>query len=364
MFPTAATTTTTTITMEEDPLENYLNPSHPGSLGGVKRFYRHNRNRLKSLQQAKHLLETSDVYTVNKPARKTFDRNPVIVTNLRQQYQADLADLQKYARQNDGVRYLLVVIDCFSKNVCVVPLRDKSSKEVLAGLKKSFHTLGEPEKLQTDKGREFLNRTIADYFKQHRIVHFSSENDDIKCSMVERFIRTLKTRIWHLFRKRISTRYIDHLEDIVNAYNNTEHRSHGFTPNEVCQENSLEVYNSLRARNHAERQTPKFKVGDYVRISKRKSIMMKGYEANFKEEVYQITKVIPHAIPVYMLKDLLGKQVHGKFYEAELVRVRGFNPDTPVTIDKILQRKGNRIKVRWLGYGKEYDSWINKSCLE
>ena len=319
---------------------------------------------MKNLQKAKELLETSDVYTVNKPVRKRFQRNPTIVTNLGQQYQADLADLQKYAKQNNGVRYLLVIIDCISKKAVVQPSKSKNAPEVLSGFRKAFRLIGEPEKLQTDKGREFYNKHISDFLRNLRIQHLSSQNDAIKCAMAERFIRTLKTRIWHLFRHRVSTRYINHLDDIVDAYNNTVHRSHGFAPNDVSQANSLAVYNSLRKRNNIKRRQPQIKVGDYVRIVKKKSIMEKGYEYNFKEEVYQVSKVIPHIIPVYTVKSLLGKQILKKFYETELVVVRGFDPDKPVTIDKVLQRKGNRIKVRWLGYGKEHDSWINISDLK
>lgn len=350
---------TTTTTKTGNLLASYLDPKHPGSLGGVKRFYEHNKKCLKNLEEAKHVLETSDVYTVNKPVRKKFQRNITSVTNLGQQYQADLADLKKFAKQNRGVQYILVVIDCFSKKVSVQLLKSKTSEEVLSGFQKAFDILGEPEKLQTDKGREFFNRHVSSFLKELRIQHFTSENDDIKCSIVERFIRTLKSRIWHLFRHRVSTKYIDHIHNIINVYNNTVHRSHGFTPNDVSQDNSLAVFNSLREKHPVVKRPSTFKVGDFVRISKRKDLMTKGYEYNFKEEVFQIVQVIPHTIPVYTLKDLLGELLVGKFYEQELVLVRNFDRNKSVTIDKVLQRKGNRIKVRWLGYGKEHDSWID-----
>jgi Integrase core domain len=345
----------------ENLMKLYLDPKNLGSLGGVRRFYREVQDHVANQEQAKRILEESDAYTVNKETRRKFRRNKIIVTNLCQQYQADLADVKKYKEQNKGVQYLLVVIDCFSRKVSVTPLKDKTGTQVLAGLKKAFSDLNEPERLQTDKGTEFKNRTVQDFLKEHSVRHFTSENDDIKCAMAERFIRTLKSRIWRLFRKRVSTQYIDQLQNIVASYNNSEHSAHNMAPNQVSQDNSLTVYNRLYG-GETEVRKPKYVVGDHVRISKNKTKMEKGYEYRFSEEIYEITNVLAHPVPMYRIKDELGKPIKGKFYEPELSYVRNFATKEH-QIDKVLQRRGKKVKVRWLGYGPEHDQWIDASCV-
>lgn len=136
-------------------LQIYLSPKNSGSFGGINRFYRSERNKVSSASKTKELLETLDVYTVHKEIRKKFPRNRVILTNLQRQLQVDLADVKKYKSENDGVRYMLVATDCFSRKCSVQPLKDKTGEQVKRGIIHGFKELGEPKKLQCDKGSEF-----------------------------------------------------------------------------------------------------------------------------------------------------------------------------------------------------------------
>jgi len=133
----------------------YGNPKNPGSLGGIDRL---RKAANVSRREAVEYLEGKDEYTVNKERRTNFKRNPIIVTNLQQQYQMDLADMSKYKNENDGTTFLLVAVDCFSSLASVRPMKNKSGKEMILALKKVFDDMGEPEKIQTDKGTEFHNR--------------------------------------------------------------------------------------------------------------------------------------------------------------------------------------------------------------
>ena len=99
-------------------IAKYLNPKHPGSLGGIDRLLR-STGEAENKETVLETLQHVDAYTLNKENRREFSRNPVVVTNLQHQYQIDLADLSKYSEQNDGIRYLLVAIDCFSKKASV-----------------------------------------------------------------------------------------------------------------------------------------------------------------------------------------------------------------------------------------------------
>ena len=341
-------------------MKKYLNAKHPASFGGVDRFSRGIGDIKK--EKAKEVLENLDEYSINKEARKKFQRNPIQATNLQQQYQLDLADVKKHKDRNDGVQYLLIAVDCFSRKVSVVPLKDKSGKEVKQALVKVFAELGEPDSLQTDKGKEFYNSVVKQYLTEHQVKLFSSENSDIKCAMAERFIRTLKSRMYRMFRNRVDTRYIDKLQDLVHSYNHSIHSAHGMRPVDVTQDNSLLVYNRLRSK--LRRRKPKYAVGQHVRISVAKSIFTKGYEYRFTEQLYVITKVIPHLIPMYEVKDLQDEPIKGKFYESELSLVRNAdNLQKEFVVDKVLKETKKRYFVSWVGYGPEHNSWIDKNAL-
>ena len=165
-------------------------------------------------------LSEQDAYTLHKPARRHFKRRRVIVGGLRQQWQADLVDLSNLKKDNDGMTFLLTVIDVFSKVAWCVPMKNKSAASLVAALTSTF-SKGWPKTLQTDQGLEFLNKSVQALLKKHGIHHFSTHNAETKASIVERFNRTLKTRMWRYFTKHQTWRYIDVLQDLVQSYNNT-----------------------------------------------------------------------------------------------------------------------------------------------
>ena len=220
-------------------IKNYLNPRHPGSFGGIERLRRATGSDKDEVLKA---LQTTDVYTISKENRQKFQRNPIVVTNLQQQYQMDLADVSKYQAQKDGTNHLLVAIDCFSRKISVQPVKFKGAVHIEPAMLTVFKELGIPDKVQVDKGKEFYNGTVNGLMKQNEVRMFSSENDDIKCSMVERIIRTLKERIWRYLRHIQATRYIDRLQDFVHSYNRTIHSAHGRKPVDVKHTNSLAVF--------------------------------------------------------------------------------------------------------------------------
>ena len=128
--------------------------------------------------------------------------------------------------------FLLTVIGVFSKVAWCVPMKNKSAASLVAALDTTF-SKGWPQTLQTDQGLEFLNKSVQALLSKHGIHHFSTHNAETKASVVERFNRTLKTRMWRYFTKHQTWRYIDVLPDLVRSYNNTHHRSIGMAPSNV-----------------------------------------------------------------------------------------------------------------------------------
>ena len=178
--------------------EVYFDPKRVGSYGGVGAEW----------------LSEQDAYTLHKPARRHFKRRRVIVGGIHQQCHADLVDLTKVKKDNDGMTFLLTVIDVFSKVAWCVPMKNKSAASLVAALDTTF-SKGWPQTLQTDQGLEFLNKSVQALLKKHGIHHFSTHNAETKASVVERFNRTLKTRMWRYFTKHQTWRYIDVLQDLV-----------------------------------------------------------------------------------------------------------------------------------------------------
>ena len=143
------------------------------------------------------------------------------------------------------------------------------------------------------------------------------------------------------------------LEDIVNKYNNTVHRTIKMKPVNVTDDYFIEYIEDSNKRN------PKFKVGDHVRISRYKNIFAKGYASNWPEQVFVINKIKNKVPWTYVINDLNDEKIIGSFYEKELQK----NNQKEFRIEKILKRKGDKLYVKWKGYDNSFNSWINKKDI-
>ena len=290
------------------------------------------------------------------------------VRGIDENWEADLVDVQILKKFNGGYRYLLTCIDVLSKYAWVIPLKSKTSKDMIDGFKKILKGGRVPQMLHSDKGSEFLNRDFQKFLKNQDISFFTTENETKAC-IVERFNRTLKTKMWRYFTFANTFKYIDILPKLVMGYNNTVHRSIRMKPKEVNIENQKQALVSLygmkrvKGKRSSKLNAFKFQLGDQVRISKSKMRFEKGYEANWSEEVFTISARIRRALPVYRVNDYNGDELRGTFYEYELQKVVKTKGDL-YAIEKILKtrtRKGKKqYLVRWKGYGKEFDSWVDK----
>ena len=159
--------------------------------------------------------------------------------------------------------------------------------------------------------------------KDNNIELYSTENEE-KSSVVERWIGTMKQRMYKYFTAHETTKYYDILDDLVEDYNNTVHSSIKMTPVEASKlENESIVYNNLYPEKEKEinlrsLKKPKFKVGDRVRIAKLKSKFEKGYTTRWRREIFVIEEVLNTDPITYKVKDLKGEEIKGSFYEQEL----------------------------------------------
>src|SRR5438874_2708338 len=136
------------------------------------------------------------------------------------------------SRQNGGVHFLLTCIDILSKYAWAIPMKNKSAASTKEALQQIF-TERKPRSFQTDSGREFENETVCTYLQHQGIHQFFAWNPAIKCSVVERFNRTLKSKIWRYMTFARTKRYIDVLPDLMHSYNHSYHRSIKMAPADV-----------------------------------------------------------------------------------------------------------------------------------
>ena len=209
-----------------------------------------------------------------------------------------------------------------------------------------------PNKIWVDKGSEFYNRSMKSWLEKNDIEMYSTHNEG-KSVVAEKFIRTIKNKIYKHMTSISKNVYIDKLDDIANEYNNTQHRTAKMKPIDVKDN----TYNDFGKE--VNDNDPKFKAGDHVRISKYKNIFAKGYTPNWSEEVFVIKK-IKNTVPwTYVIDDLYGEEITGTFYEKELQKI----DQQELRIKIVFKKKSDRLYVKWKGYDNSSNSWIDKKDL-
>ena len=175
----------------------------------------------------------------------------------------------------------------------------------------------------------------------------------VVAAVAERFIRTLKSKIYKRMTSISKNVYIDKLNDIVDKYNNTYHNTIKMKPIDVKDNTYINTDKEINNKD------PKFKVGDRVRKSKYKNIFAKGYTPNWSEEIFVIKK-IKNTVPwTYVINDLNVEEIIGTFYEKELQKTN----QEEFRIEKVIKRKGDKIYVKWKGDDNSFNSSIDKASL-
>ena len=181
---------------------------------------------------------------------------------------------------------------------------------------------------------------------------YSTYNEG-KSVVAERFIRTLKNKLYKHMATVSKNVYDNVLDDIVKNHNNTRHSTIKMKPIDVKDNTYINTDKKINNKD------PKFKVGDRVRISKYKNVFAKGYVPNWSEEVFVVNK-IKNTVPwTYEINDLNGEKIIGSFYEKELQKTS----QEEFRIEKVIKRKGDKIYVKWKGYDNSFNIWIDKKDL-
>ena len=249
---------------------------------------------------------------LHKPIIKKFKKRKVYSFFKDNIWGADLADMQLISKYNKGIKYLLCVIDLFSKYAWAISLKDKKGATITNAFQSILKESNrKPNKIWVDQGSEFYNSVFKKFLKDNDISMYSTLNEG-KSVVAERFIKTLKNKIYRHMTAVGKNVYFDVLDDIVDKCNNTYHSLIKVKPKDV-KDDSFAEYNE-----ESNKKTPKFKIGDHVRISKYKNVFAKGYKPNWSKEIF-VVKKIKNTVPcTYVISDLNGEEIFGSIYEKEL----------------------------------------------
>ena len=278
----------------------------------------------------------------------------MVVGGLDDQWVADLVEVQPLAKWNGGIRYLLTVVDGLSKYAWVQPLKNKTGSALVQAFDTILKQEPHPNRLQTDRGKEFYNKPFQSWLKEKDIHHFSTQGD-AKAALVERFNRTFKERLYRYFTTANTLKFEDVLQDLVQGYNATPHRSIGMAPQDVTWKNEQAAWKHLYGK-PTKHTKAKFKVGDRVRLNKIHRTFKKSYLPGWTEEVFVVHRVNPGAIPTYKIREWDDTPVQGTFYEQDLQKV---HVSDIFRVEKVVKRQKDQLLVKWKGWPDKYNSWIS-----
>lgn len=340
-------------------LKAYTNPSNPGSFAGLSGFLKNN-NKFSKKNVEKDLLKLN-VYTQHTLPKRKFKRTKIMVPGIDDTWQADLVDVQKIKYHNKHYKYILTVIDCFSKQAWAEPIKFKKASDTYIAFKKIIENSNRvPLNLHIDGGNEFKGE-CKKYLESKNINLYITESK-MKASIVERFNRTLKEKMWRLFTLNKNKKYVEFLPLLIQNYNNSYHRSIKNKPSEINKKNELETFKNLygfdREKGSQSFIKFKFKAGDYVRCVLSKNLFSKGYTINWTDELFIISIRHPSSPPTYKIKSLEGELLTKTFYEEELQRV--LIDEFPYDTFQVLKEENNKIYIDKLNSENSEPFWINK----
>ena len=244
----------------------------------------------------------NEIYS--KAPKKNYVTNKTDVYHIDDIWSLDILDLKDYGPENNkGYRYILVIIDNFSKYGWTVPLKNKNAQSI----KDSFENIlisskRKPNFIETDRGKEFYNNIFQDFLNKNDIKLYS-RNSSYGAVFAERFNLTIRDLLKKIVFERGDAKWIDVLPTITKQYNNRIHSSTKLSPKDTSlKKNEGFVYKNLLDKR--KKVKPKYEIGDLIRTADLKKTFSKGDTTNWSYKLYKITEIINDTIPAYKIDNL------------------------------------------------------------
>ena len=268
-----------------------------------------------SASKVRQFLHSKPPYTKFFLATRKFKRMKAFARFKNEIWCMDLAYVDKLAKDNNGVKYLLVRQDLLDRTVDANGMKTKDSKETVRAFLTMITKKNRPKKIWVDKGTEFA----GEFKKLCKAggIQIHSTMSETKAAFAESTIRSLKN-ILYRYMEDNGYKYIRKLHLFVTTLNSRRNCSIDLIPKNVKNSDFLSILYSKPLR---ELRKPQYKIGDRVRISKYDLPFRKGYKPQFTQEVFEIVEISSRKPPTYTIKDEQGEIIRGKFYQKELVKV-------------------------------------------
>lgn len=284
------------------------------------------------VKDLENFLNEKNYYTLNRK-HMPVKRNSYFTNMIDQLWEMDLISLIPLAKYNDDCRYILTVIDVFSKYAFAQCLKTKQPNEIVKKFDNILkHSNRKCLAVRHDAGREFMG--VFSHYLQNKNIRqqFTQTTLKAKAAVVEAFNRNLRQRIHRFLYVSGQLRYIDMLPRIIDSYNDSWHSTILMSPSQVNNENTVQVYNNIHRFHTSEKyREPKLKVNDLVRtLRKRQTFDKPTFQKTWSDEIFRITKVKRFKNPTYELEDLNGHPVKGTLYEEQMLKVNVSQPDVPI----------------------------------
>ena len=356
----------------------YTNLHHPASFSGVDNLYREYKKVDPSVTRKDviHFLRGQSTYTRHKIQSNKFIRRKIRSKGPGNIIAVDTAYLLELQSDNNNVRYLLFVIDLYSRFLTVYPMKTMRASEICTYLSHFLsNNIYTYNKITSDEGSEFTSDCIKLLYKKFNILQYHVSSREIKSSIAERVIRTIKSKIYKYLTESNQSRYIDKLQDIVDTYNITEHKGLCFSPpynihllDDVTDILSFSKKMYKYDNSHLKQVSSQLSLDQHVRLKRldtTQSIFRKGYKIRNTDEVFKIYKVNKQHVPVtYNIQTLDNDEIiDGIFYKQELILV---NKPEVFKINILKSRKKNGIQqyfVNYTNYPGSKPRWIPASDL-
>jgi transposase InsO family protein len=261
---------------------------------------------------------------------------PITASDVNLDWQMDLLDMNKYHKSNEGYRWILIAVDVFSRKAAAVAMKKKTADEAADALVDVISKLGKPVSITSDDGSEFkgaFNKLLTEKKIAHRV---TTPGDHNVLGIIDRFSKTLKLILHRHFTQQQTVKWIDVLQKFIQAYNKTEHASLHMSPNEAKSRptDARNVHFENLEEAQKKRPVQKFRVGDHVRVKRKKKTFDRGYEIVWSLTVYVIKKIEGQN---YLLND-------GKKYRAHMLQKVGAPPEKPPDKSKQVPEKPPEVQ--------------------
>jgi transposase InsO family protein len=251
----------------------YYDPNHAASYAGLDKLYRQVKKEGKHKIERKEIqkwLSQQDTHTLHRPVIRKYVHNRVLAPSIDYQHDADTAHMTKYAQFNDNYKYFALFIDIMSRYVWTRPLKNATSQEIVKASGSVFKEGRKPNKLRTDRGREWIAKNSEDFFKENNVHHFTTHNDN-KASYAERAIKTIKKSLEKYMTHKQTRKWVDVLQAITDSYNHTYHRAIQKAPAEVKKSDEYDLWHKQTDKPLlTPAESYAYEIGDVVRLSAEK----------------------------------------------------------------------------------------------